>query len=300
MTPELRDLLAEELRTHGAVRRDDALALGLTDGDLAAAVLRGELRRERTGNYVSTAVRESRIQTIRQDVAAMRPRAYAAGAAALCLHDPDQRIVVFRREILIPSLNGPERPVPPIVHRTRYLPAEDVTTVADIRTTTIRRTVVDLAARLSLVDRLSLLDRVIMKGLTSQADMFERASDLANGRCGVSDLAEATRPDAAAVFFSKLERLGAPLLMRAGLEDVQFNVVPRRAPGAKRCDAVSEKYKTVVEWDGLRFHSSPEARQADNLKGNALAGRYHLLRFTWRDVMDRAGYVIATTARVTT
>lgn len=106
--------MTDVLRTGGALRREHALALGLTDGDLAAAVARGELWRPRQGSYASTAARESRLQTIRQDVVGM-----------------------------------------------------------------------------------------------------------------------------------------------------------------------------------------PEARQADNRKGNALAGRYHLLRFTWRDVFDRAGYVIATAARVT-
>lgn len=294
MRPQTRLQLAQHLRQHGAVSRADAARIGLSDNQLAFAVERGELHRPRRSLYVSPATRQDTLQQISEDVVSWQPRAYACRAAALFVHGVTVRAVPFKREILSPFMNGPERPEPPAVHRTRQLRDLDVTTITGIPVTTIERTVIDLGAELNEIDLISLLDHVIVRSLTSQAKMHNRATALRAGRRGVAGLARLTHPDAAKLFFSRLERLGAPLLQQAGLVAPTFNAIPIACPRAKRCDVVSEADRIVIEWDGLRFHSSPESRQADNDKGNALAGRYRLLRFTWRDVIGRPGYVVAT------
>lgn len=292
-----RILLARQLRARGALNRGAAHQLGLTDHQLRTAVANGELERPRPSVYVARSVRRDVVQQLMEDVASWQPRAVVSHSAALALHGIRFGAVPFRRELTSPLLNGPERPRPPLVHRTRSLPDEDVTAVDGVPVTTVARTVVDLAPRLTAVARITLLDHVIVKGKATQAEMHACADRLRRGRRGVAELAALTEPDAAAQFFSRLERLGAPLLAQAGLVAPGFNVVPDRAPAALRCDVVSEADAIVVEWDGLRFHSSPASRQADNDKGNALAGRYHLLRFTWRDVMARSFYVVATVRR---
>lgn len=81
--------------------------------------------------------------------------------------------------------------------------------------------------------------------------------------------------DGDARFRSELERDGAELLHRAGVRELRFNVVPERAPAAGVTDVVSEADNVNIDWDGLRFHAGPGARQRVNVNGNGNARRLH-------------------------
>jgi hypothetical protein len=49
----------------------------------------------------------------------------------------------------------------------------------------------------------------------------------------------------------------------------------------------------AVELDSYRFHATRREFQRDREKGNALAGRTTLLRFTWADVAHRTSLFVA-------
>ena len=59
--------------------------------------------------------------------------------------------------------------------------------------------------------------------------------------------------------------------------------------------------KLVVEVDGLAHHVTPDRFQADRQRQNRLvAAGWTVLRFTWRDLTERPGYVVATIGRLVT
>lgn len=58
---------------------------------------------------------------------------------------------------------------------------------------------------------------------------------------------------------------------------------------------VFEEQRLVVEIDGWAYHSTPDRFQGDRTRQNRIvAAGWDVLRFTWRDVTERPGYVIAT------
>jgi len=60
-------------------------------------------------------------------------------------------------------------------------------------------------------------------------------------------------------------------------------------------DIVFDILKLVVEVDGWAFHTTPERFQRDRGRQNRLvAAGWTVLRFTWRDLVERPGYVLAT------
>jgi len=60
-------------------------------------------------------------------------------------------------------------------------------------------------------------------------------------------------------------------------------------------DIVFEILKLVVEVDGWAFHTTPDRFHRDRERQNRLvAAGWTVLRFTWRDLVERPEYVLAT------
>lgn len=93
---------------------------------------------------------------------------------------------------------------------------------------------------------------------------------------------------------SVAERLFARLLKQAGITGWKAN---QRVVGYE-VDFLFRAAKIVIEVDGLAFHSDSEAFERDRKKQNALmlAG-FQVLRFTWLDLTEYPGRVIAEVKR---
>jgi hypothetical protein len=284
--------------TSGLITVPGAAAEGVDRGVLSRATAAGELVHLRQRVYLPAGLSPDWELELAADLAACHAPAFAARTAALHLHDVEVRVLPVERELVVVGSARPTVASEVLVHRTVALPEVDRTVVRDIDSTTVERALIDLAWRLSQVQRLRVLDDAIMAGRVDRALMHARADALRRGRKGVRTYLDATAPGAEAAFRSKLEAMGAPLLREAGITDPAFNVVPRHAPAAGLTDVVSEADRVIVDWDGLRFHTSPRARQRDNDKSNAaVLGGYTAIRFTWHDVVVRPAYVIATARR---
>ncbi|MTV26262.1 DUF559 domain-containing protein [Nitriliruptoraceae bacterium ZYF776] len=174
------------------------------------------------------------------------------------------------------------------LHRSRALARTDRLFVGTVAYTSLARTVCDLATSQDPAGTLARLDDAVAAG-ASRTWLHRRAAALTNGRDGVALVRDATEPGASAAFRSWLERVVALLLELAGLPPAAWNVAVRDGRGTIGVvDALWERWRVIVEAEGLRFHTSPSARRRDAARFNRLlAAGYVVRRFTWQDVVER-------------
>ena len=300
MDPDLRRALNASFRErYGCISVRDAKQLGVSADQLQRMVRAGDLQRTRRRTYAPLSQPDTWRARMAQDLTAVLRPAWASHTAALHLHGLHLPWLTVHRELTVIGSTRPDVDSDVEVHRTTGFAEEDLTERYGIPCTTPERAIIDLSERLTPEHRILLVDEAIMSEVVDRQLLNQRAAALATGRKGVGEIADVTAPGAAKRFRSRLEKAGLPLLVAAGLTPLEVNVVPQQAPAAGECDVVSEAHRLVVDWDGLRFHARPGARQRDDDKANQLAiGRYANLRFTWRDVFHRGRYVTLTTARV--
>lgn len=182
-----------------------------------------------------------------------------------------------------------------VLHRTREMPGKDRLWIAGVAYTSVARTLCDDADATKPVATLTRVDDAIAAG-AKRAWIHRRAAALAPGRSGVTLVRDATSPKAAAEFRSRLERVTSVLFSLAGIPQPAWNVPTRDRHGLiGRVDCRWDK--VVAELEGLRFHTTPSQRRRDAERFNRLLHAGLIVRrFTWRDVVDRPGYVVQTIA----
>ena len=184
------------------------------------------------------------------------------------------------------------RSLPPgvIVHRTKYLPPEDVTAVGGLPVTTPARTLLDLGGLVSskLVARAA-ADALARNMVTPLllADQLRRAG--ISGRPGTAVLR---------AFLASLGNLEPGPVSESDLEDAMLEVIARaglpppvrqfelREQGVVlgRLDAAYPKKLIALEADGYEFHSARSDWLHDRRRQNAFESRgWGFLRFTVED-----------------
>ncbi|MCP2160512.1 endonuclease domain-containing protein [Williamsia serinedens] len=89
---------------------------------------------------------------------------------------------------------------------------------------------------------------------------------------------------------SQAERLAHRLLREAGISGWTANAAASGYEG----DILFEAARVLVEIDGFAFHSAASDFQRDRTRQNALvAAGWTVLRFTWADLTERPGHVVA-------
>ncbi|HEX6382422.1 MAG TPA: DUF559 domain-containing protein [Acidimicrobiia bacterium] len=99
---------------------------------------------------------------------------------------------------------------------------------------------------------------------------------------------------------SELEKRMGKLLKRAGLPKAVFHYVVQTPAGLflAEVDFAYPEIKLAIEVDGFDAHGTPRAMAKDFVRQNGLAPyRWHVLRFTWRQVTDEPDMVAATIRR---
>jgi hypothetical protein len=183
-----------------------------------------------------------------------------------------------------------------IVHRTRRLDPCDVTVVNGIPSVTAARYLIDQAGIVDPVELTALTDDVHSARLSGRSWTYRRAKALKNGRKDVGLLMRLTAPGAREAFNSWLEQHVASRLARTGLPAPLWNHELRvngRLLGI--VDTFWPQGRTLsVEWDGLRFHSSPTQLRDDKARDRLMTIAGHPpLRYTWLDVMERWDDIVA-------
>lgn len=287
-----RELVRATLARDGLFTTAQAGSVGVTLQMVRRAVTRGMVAPVHRGVWHLEATPWSWKARQRAAVLALQGHGCAshAGAAALLSMPGISR---GRPEVCRPGLN------PPTLagvrgHASRELEALDITEVEGVATTTGSRTLIDLQPRLTRAQLLAVIDDAVCAGVVSRAHLHARASALALGR-SLRTILEVTAPSVDADFWSVLERGFGGVVSASGLSQPAFNV-PWRAGGRLLVlDAVWQTQRLVAELHGLRFHSRPSDRLADDERLNLLTlGGYRCLVFTWRDVFDNPQGVVAT------
>jgi very-short-patch-repair endonuclease len=171
------------------------------------------------------------------------------------------------------------------LHRTRSLDAQDTTRHDGIPSTTVPRTLLDLAA----TARSSDLERALAQAMHLQLYDQRAIDDVisrSNGHRGAKVLAEATRQEPQ-ITKSMWEIRMLNLVRSARLPEPICNKA-LHVPDHGQCtpDFYWPAYGLIVETDGWEAHRTLAAFRSDRAKDAALtAAGYKVLRFTW-DVDD--------------
>ncbi len=182
------------------------------------------------------------------------------------------------------------------VHRT-LLDPRATTTWLGLTVTTRTETLLDCLGWLETGPAQTLLDRSFQQHWLDR-DQIQRRLDTQPGRWGNRQLAyllRNTRPGAEAESERRLQKL----LDGAGITGWTGNFWLTVPAGSFRVDVAFPASKIAVEVDGWAFHRTKERRDRDMVKANALsAAGWRLLTFSWEDVTQRPGYVLATISTV--
>jgi len=165
--------------------------------------------------------------------------------------------------------------------RSRHLDPKDTATWRGIPTTTVPRTLVDLAAYLPIDSLARACHEAGVRHRTTPA-MVEAVLARRPNSPGAAKLRRVLRGDVH-VTLSKLERRFLDLLRETGLELPQTN----RPAGGRRVDCRWSEHRLTVELDSYRYHHSRHAWEQDRRREREARSRGdEFRRYTYGDVFE--------------
>jgi very-short-patch-repair endonuclease len=159
--------------------------------------------------------------------------------------------------------------------------------------------IVDSLRWLGASEAVALLDRALQQSWITMADLARRTG-LRVGCRGTPQLVGLVRT-AGGGERSAAERLLTGLLRKGGIEGWVANAeVSDQAGLIGVVDLAIPPARVAIEVDLQAHHVTPDRFQRDRSRQNRLvAAGWTVLRFTWRDLTDRPGYVLDTVRRLT-
>ena len=280
---------------HGVFTARQALEQGLSRNSLRAMVTSGWCERLALGLYRVRAAPHTVQQRISTAVLSAGPKAVASRRSALYLWGAPVE-VPQRPEVLLPR-DRSSSSVLADVQRTNWLPAQHTTVKDGIAVTSPARTIFDLAGSRSRRQLLRDADDLLHREVCT-IDELRRVADFVAGRGRpgsqamadlLAEMTEGYIPSA-----SELEQEFRDLLAANGIEIPRFEANLGAEEWIGRVDAYWDWAALVVELDGRKYHGGLMARDSDRRRDNELmAGGVRVLRFTWRDLKERPGWVLS-------
>jgi very-short-patch-repair endonuclease len=256
-----REIAALADRQHGVVAVWQLAAIGLTQDDVDYRVRIGRLHRIHKGVYAVGYRKLTRQGHWMAAVLAYGPDAVLShrSAAALWGIGPG----FWKIEVTTP---GPRRSRKGIQAHRAALDPDDITTKDGIPTTSVARTILDLA-RLMPAERLTrVIEDADRRGLLDLRAL-DRTMERHPGGAGTRRLKQALAAyRGPADTRSKLERDFRALIARAKLPEPQFNVLV----AGLTVDVFWPQWRLVVELDGRPYHSSPRQFETDRIRDATL------------------------------
>ncbi len=135
-------------------------------------------------------------------------------------------------------------------------------------------------------------DRALQQSWLHTEDI-ERRLDQAPGRWGNRQLRRVLATVARGAEAESERRMHC-LLRGAGIAGWVAQHQVETPAGQVRVDVAFPRLRLAIEVDGYAYHRDGHRFQSDRTRQNALlAAGWHVLRFTWEDIVDRPEYVIA-------
>ena len=269
--------------SHGVVTRPQLMRAGVTREEIAERVRSGALLREHRGVYRVGHRAPSLEARYLAAVLACGEHACLSGPAAAHLYGL-LKGAAPRPEVTTPRkhrLHG-------VTTRRAHLDPRDTTTYHAIPTTTVPRTLTDLAAHLPLDALARALHEAAVRFNTRPAQISAVLGR--RPRCpGAPRLRTVLHGDTPTTL-SALEQRFLELLERHQLPLPR----PNRRAGRHYVDCRWPAHRLTVELDSYRFHSSRHAWEQDRRRDREARARGdEVRRYTWGDVFEQPDLMLA-------
>lgn len=281
----------------GYISRPQILNIGLTDGFIAAAIERGDLVVMTEGIYRATPM-SGEGPLLRGAVLAL-PGGVVSHSSAARLH---QFPYVRKGQATVTVHQRTTHVFPGVaVRRSLDMLPEHRTKLDGLETTTIARTLVDLAADLHPRHLERVTDALLTEGRADYDRVCSVLADVARrGRPGTRSMRNilAIRGEGLMVTATQLERLGHRVLRAHGVEE-PIPQYPVPWDPDRRFDGAYPPARLALEWDSRRWHSSLAQMESDRMRDRECAVHsWLLMRITWHDLKQRPGQVAQQIAAV--
>jgi very-short-patch-repair endonuclease len=294
------DILQLASRQGGVIRRDQAIDAGFTGHQVDRRVAKGEWQLVAKGAYRLIDL-PGNVNLLRS-AAAVLPNATVSHYSAAAFHGLSG---VSRDTVSVTVRSKTTHDFPGVrVFRTDDLKSEHLSTIRGLLTTSLDRTVIDLAAALSPRHLEYVLDDLLAEGRCSLSDLRVVLESVARrGKPGVSAMRSLLDDRSPAdENRSRLERAGNALLMDRGITGFVCEFPIPWAPH-RRFDVAFPTERVAIEWDSIRWHTQKQRFQSDRERDRlAIENEWRVFRFTWRDlhvdpngVIDSIRVVLAAT-----
>ena len=294
LADRLHRVNVEAKSTQGFVSAAQLERQGFSRTGVTRLVQRGLVERVAPGWYRSTALPWTYDDRVRQASILIGPEGAVGATTALYWFGVGDRPVDMC--LVVPRGLRPRVRDRKLIQSTD-LTQLDITAHRSIRVTTPTRSLID-AARLVPVRTLHrLVSDSVERSLTSEAMLAQRFLEVARaGRPGVRVMRRvlATRTDLMGPTATTFEQDFERIIARAGfpkpIRQYEVHCDGRRY----RLDHAWPEFGCWTECDSMLAHSSPEQLAADLERQNRIIASTGLvpLRFTYRDVHERPGYVV--------
>ncbi len=290
------DLIAAQ---YGVISRRQLIDAGISYGVIDHRLRSGALVHVDRGVYRARVAPPSGEQSLMAAVLGI-------GGAAVVSHQSAAHLwgLLGRRpeQPHVTTSTGRWRPKPFHVHRSMDLAVEHITSVRGIPTTTPARTVVDLGASAPRL-AVSAFNQVLRDRLVTLSEFEILIGDIGRqGRAGVGVIRKLVEERAKWVGTneSALEDEFRRIIDRSLLPIpvAQYEIRDDRGMFIGRADFAYPERRLVIELDGYRFHSDPEAFARDrNRQNRLLLAGYRILRYTAKDLRQNPDRVVADLVR---
>lgn len=276
---------------HGVVTTERAKRHGMSYDQICTREQHGERIRARRGVYVVAGSSRSKLQGFELALSG-RPEAVLSHQSAAELLTLRYVPTTERCQITIPT--GSSRRFGDVaVYESSYIGDLDVVTKESLRSTSVERTIVDLAARMSGTRLNRTIEDALDRKLTTPCRLNETLERIGSrGKSGTELARHAIPSKDVPRTESELERRFLRFTRRAKLPtpqtQVDFLAMRNDGTGEQvvgRCDFAFTESKVVVELDGQRGHSQWGSIERDHLRDQLMAQEgWLVVRVTWAQV----------------
>jgi hypothetical protein len=280
-------------RQYGIVTREQAVQTGASERQVERWLESGLLTMVQPTTYRFVAVPPSPQGDVMAAVLASGPDAIASHRSATVLRRlPMQTIQLPEITVLGASRHRLEGV---IVHRTDRLEAPDRDVFEGIPTSSVERLLLDVGWMCSYEDAEVIYEDAIFQGYTSPEALEAIVKRIGKrGRRGTANLRRYVRDrdPKAKPAESVLEVKGLQLLRTYGFPTPTVQHWVKVKGFWRRIDAAYVPQKVGIEWNGYRWHRTPEALARHDEKMSSLtAAGWDMLEFNWMQVTQRPEWV---------